>query len=427
MSLTDNRVVITGVGIVCSLGIGREEVWNAMLSGKTGISSIRGFDASGFECTSAAQAKDLNPRDLGIHPRDSRIMDTHSYMLMKCAHDAFSQAGLDKASLPKEDIGFFAGMGMVDYKAEDLLPSVLKSLNSSGSLNYDMFYTDGYREIYPLWPLSMLNNISFCQVAISLDMRGENTVFSPHADSGAQAIAEGMQTLLEGRAQAVLCGGVSEKISPFSLARGLLSGILNTSNNLTEPACRPFAAGRNGTVPGEGCGVLTLESYKSAVERGMQCLTSVTGYSFAFESDGKFSGPAARALGNAMQGALNSAGLKPSDIDLIIAHGDGTISGDKNEIHAIHEIFADCIDKVNVFSSKGALGHLLAGAPAVDVILGISMLESGIVPQTITSSPDSSILFNLVRKPLRMNLQKILINCQSCEGQAASIIIEAVR
>jgi 3-oxoacyl-[acyl-carrier-protein] synthase II len=427
MALTDNRVVITGAGIVCSLGKGREEVWNAMLSGKTGISPIKGFDTSGFECTSAAQVKDLNPRDLSIHPRDSRIMDTHSYMLMKCARDAFSQADLDKATIPKEDIGFFAGMGMVDYKSEDLLPSVLKSLNSSGSLNYDMFYTDGYREIYPLWPLSMLNNISFCQVAISLDMRGENTVFSPHADSGAQAIAEGMQTLLDGTAQAVLAGGVSEKISPFSLARGLLSAILNTSNDLTEPACRPFAADRNGTVLGEGCGMLTLESYKSAVERGMHCLASVTGYGFAFGSDGKFSGPAASALGNTMQGALNSAGLKPSDIDLIIAHGDGTISGDKNEILAIHKIFADCIDKVNVFSSKGALGHLLAGAPAVDIILGISMLESGIVPPTITSSPDSSILFNLVRKPLRMNLQKILINCQSCEGQAASIIIEAVR
>jgi len=427
MSLTDNRVVITGAGIICSLGIEREEVWNALLSGKTGIRSIRGFDSSGFECTSAAQVKDINPRDLGIHPRDSRIMDTHSYMLMKCARDAFYQADLDKASIPKEDIGFFAGMGMVDYKAEDLLPSVLKSLHSSGSLNYDMFFTDGYREIYPLWPLSMLNNISFCQVAISLDMRGENTVFSPHADSGAQAVAEGTQTLLEGTAQAVLAGGVSEKISPFSLARGLLSGILNTSNHLTEPACRPFAADRNGTVLGEGCGVLTLESCQSAVERGVQCLASVTGYSFAFGSDGKFSGPSAHALGNAIYGALNSAGLKPSDIDLIIAHGDGTMSGDKNEILAIHEIFADCIDKVNVFSSKGALGHLLAGAPAVDIILGISMLESGIVPPTITSSPDSSILFNLVRKPLRMNLQKILINCQSCEGQAASIIIEAVR
>lgn len=424
--MTENPVVITGTGIICSLGQARDEIFHSLLSGKTGIRHVEGFDASAFPCSYAAQVIDLNPASLGIHPRDSRIMDTHAFMLMKCSRDAFSHADLETSSFQPEDIGFFAGMGMVDYKTEDILPSVLKSLNSSGDIDYESFYTNGYREIYPLWPLSMLNNISFCQVAIKLDMRGENTVFSPHADSGAQAVAEGIRTVLDGKSLVVLAGGVSEKLSPFSLARGLLSGILNTSNNRDEMPCRPFAADRKGTILGEGCGVLTIESYQSSVKRRMQCLASVTGYSSAFGSDGKSSGPTAYAFGNAMKGALDSSGLNPSDIDLIIAHGDGTISGDKNEIDAIHEIFADCIDKVNVFSSKGALGHLLAGAPVVDIILGISMLESGIIPPTITSSPDDSILFNLVRQPLRTNLQRILINCQSCEGQAASIIIEAV-
>src|SRR5512147_2256043 len=115
--MAGNRVVITGVGIVCSLGSGVSEVWEALFSGKTGIKSIEGFDPGGFGCTFAAQVQPLNPVDLGIHPRDSRIMDTHSYLLMKGCRDAFLQSHLEDALIPREEIGFFAGMGMVDYEA----------------------------------------------------------------------------------------------------------------------------------------------------------------------------------------------------------------------------------------------------------------------------------------------------------------------
>lgn len=401
-------------------------MWDALLSGKTGIRPIEGFDSSGFGCKRAAQVSNLTARDLGIHPRDSRIMDTHSFMLMKSAHDAYLQAGLAHAPFMGEDIGFFAGMGMVDYRIDDLLPSVLKSLDSRGNFDYASFFTDGYRDMYPLWPLSMLNNISFCQVATSLDIRGENTVFSPHADSGAQAITEGIKTLLHEKAKVVLAGGVSEKVSPFSLARGLLCMLLTSSDDQADYSCRPFAADRKGTVLGEGCGVFTMEFYESAVSRGIPCAALITGYGSAFESGTEGSGPAARALGLAMNGALERAGRNPSDIDLIIAHGDGTGEGDKNEIEAIHNVFRECVGRVHVYSSKGALGHLLGGAPAVDIILGISMFETGIIPPTITTSPERGILFNLVRSPLTIKPKRILINCQSSEGQAASFIIEAI-
>jgi 3-oxoacyl-[acyl-carrier-protein] synthase II len=425
--MEDNRVVITGAGIVSALGHERKKVFQALIARQTGIQPITGFDASGFECSFAAQVTGLNPRDLGIHPRDSRIMDTHAYMLIKCARDAFLQAGLENASFLREDIGFFAGMGMVDYRIEDLLPSLLRSLDSKGSLDYDAFYTDGYRQIYPLWPLSMLNNISFCQAGINLDMRGENTVFSPHADSGVQAVTEGMHTILEGKTQVVLAGGVSEKVSPFSLARSLLSGTLNTSDKQANMSCRPFAADRKGSVPGEGCSVLALERYKSAADRGIPCLALIKGYGSAYESDDNLPGPSAWALSASMEMALENAELFPSDIDVIIAHGDGTIHGDENEIMAIHKVFTDCIEKVHVFSSKGALGNLLAASPVVDIVLAISMFETGIIPPTLTSSPDSRILFKLVSQPLKKDSQKILINCLSCEGHAASIIIESVK
>ena len=423
-----NRVVITGAGIVCSLGCGISEVWEALIAGKTGIKSIEGFDAGGFGCTFAAQVQPLNPVDLGIHPRDSRIMDTHSYLLMKGCRDAFLQSRLEDTSIPREEIGLFAGMGMVDYEVEDLLPAVLKSLNGTGDLDYSAFYSKGYTEIYPLWPLSMLNNISFCQVAMSLDIQGENTVFSPHGDSGVMAVAEGMKALWDQRARVVLCGGVSEKINPFSLGRAHLKGILNTTDPHNDQFCRPFDTRRKGTVLGEGCGVITLELESSARKRGMARLASMTGYGSACETEGRSAGSTARALAIAMREALDQGGHKPSDIDLVIAHGDGTVAGDRNEIEAIQDVFSDDIDRLYVFSSKGSLGNLLAGAPLVDTILGISMLRSGFVPRTLhTSSPDPAIRFPLVyRDSLRLEPRRILVNCQSYEGQAASLVLEAV-
>ena len=429
MKNEDESVVVTGVALVSSLGLTADETWEALLSGKHGTLPIKDFDANGFQCRVAAQVQNLDHSSLGVHPRDARIMDKHSYMLLKCARDAFTQSNLDKTSLAPEDIGFFAGMGMVDYKVEDLIPSIMKSMDSERNLDYNAFYSGGYQEIYPLWPLAMSNNISFCQIAISLNIKGENAVFSPHSDSGAQAIIEGMNTIRDKRTKAVLAGGVSEKISPSNLARAHLFKILNTSDRDGEKLCRPFAANRNGTILGEGCGMLTLESRSSANKRGVQSLASIAGYGFAFESEEEFAGPTAGAISHAMKEAIDMAEIKPSGIDIIIAHGDGTNVGDKNEIEAIHEIFSDYLNKVNVYSSKGALGHLLAGAAAADTVLGIYMLKNGAIPPTLNSVlSDKNIKFNLVNKsPLKVIPKRIMVNCQSYEGQCVSLIIEMVK
>ena len=426
--MAEDRVVITGTGIVCSLGKTPEEVWGALLSGRTGIRPIQGFDTGGFACSSAAQVSDLHVAELGVHPRDARIMESHSYLLLKSARDAFYKAGLDKTSIPREEIGFFAGMGMVDYEVEDLLPAVVKSMDGRGHLDVSAFYSQGYTEIYPLWPLKMLNNIGFCQVAIQLNIQGENTVFSPHGDSGAMAVAEGMKSVRDQKAQVVLCGGVSEKVNPSGLARAHLSGILNTVEPQKNFPCRPFAVDRKGTILGEGCGVVALELESSARKRGMSFETSVTGYGCSCEITNRHSGPTTRAFSLAMREGLERAKLNPSDVDLIIAHGDGTVSGDRNEIEAIDDVFSDCLNQVHVYSSKAALGHLLAGAPIVDIILGARMLSDGIVPAIPHASrPEPSVRFHVVQgTSMKKNLRRILVNCQSHEGQAASLVLESV-
>jgi 3-oxoacyl-[acyl-carrier-protein] synthase II len=424
----DDSVVITGAGLICSIGKSAAEAWDGLLSGKLGIRPVEGFEIRGFECQSAAQVEGLNPSDIGIHPKDARIMDKHSYMLLKCARDAFIESRLDHPSIEKEDIGFFAGMGMVDYRIEDLMQATVKAMNEQGELVDDAFYSETYREIYPLWPLSMLNNISFCQVAIYLDIRGENIVFSPHADSGAQALVEGMKTVVGHSSRVVLAGGVSEKVSPLSMARGHFFGILNTTEKDGGMLCRPFASERKGTILGEGCGILALELRSSADKRGIPYSTKITGYGFACDSCQDNEGATSKAIAFGMKRALERAELEPSDIDVVIANGDGTYHADKNEIDAINHIFSDCIGNVQVFSSKGSLGHLFAAAPAVDIILGMFMINEGIIPATLHTVPvDNTVQFNINNGgPLERNPQRIMINCQSYEGQCASLIIEDI-
>jgi len=418
----NDKIVITGFGLVSSLGLNTQETWEALLSGKHGIRPIGDAHVRGFPCEAAALVHGLDPEGLGIHPRDARIMDKHSLMLMKASKDAFKHAHLDSSSITPDEVGFFAGMGMVDYSIEDLLPAVMKSMYPQGNPDYGAFYSGGYQDIYPLWPLSMLNNISFCQAAINLGIKGENTVFSPHADSGAQAVIEGMNTIAEHKAMAVLAGGVSEKVSPLSLARATWFGILNGEDTL----CRPFGAGRTGTVLGEGSGMIILEHQSSAKKRHAPYYAAITGYGCAFDKNDAARCPTASAESRSMEQALAKAGIEPFDIDVIIAHGDGTHMGDKNEIEAIHYTFNTCLDKIHVYSSKGSLGHLLAGAPAVDVILTIHMLQHGIIPMIPGTYPvDPGLRFNLVNsKPVKASVKRVLINATSYEGQCVSLIIE---
>ena len=264
-----NPVVITGAGMVTSLGRSRSETWSALLAGRCGVGPIQGFDCAGFSCRVAAQALNFDWSDIARQSKHETILDLHSYMLLESARDAYRKAGLERGSFAAEQVGFFVGMGMVDHDLEQLMPAVTRCVDGAGRFDGAAFYTSGYQEIHPLFILSLSNNVSFCQVAIELGIRGENAVFAPHADAGAQAIAEGVRTVAEGKASVVLAGGVSEKITPQSLARAHLHGSLNLDEHSQFFACRPFGAARSGTVLGEGCGVLCLESRASADRRGV--------------------------------------------------------------------------------------------------------------------------------------------------------------
>jgi len=416
-SSRNDRVVITGTGLVCSLGTTIQEVWNAVISGRSGVRQIEGFNAQGFQCSVAAQVQGLDSESLGFEPRDSRIMDVHSLMLMKSVRDALSHAAIDNSAVPREKLALFAGMGMVDYRIDDLLPAVVKSGSAGKLFDYRSFYGEGYKEIHPLWPLSMLNNISFCQVAIALDIQGENTVFSPDADSGSCAVAEAMWSLQEGSAVAALAAGVSETISPFSLARAQLSGMLPSGAAPGDGNVRPFYNEQNGTVLGEGCGVLVMELHSAAEKRGVPPLAVLSGCGRSFGKEDGAGAPTVRAISAAMEKAISSAEIGPCDIDLIIAHADGMAAGDMNEIKALQQVFGDCGRDLPVLCSKAVLGQTRAAAPVIDLVLAVSMLREGTIPVILRADRSNSGVMD-------MPVRRILVNARSCEGQAVSLVLE---
>ena len=256
-----DRVAITGLGAVCSLGNSVPEIVEGFLSGKSGAAEITGFDGGGFGCL-AAQVKNLPPFKTDVPPQLSLVMGKHLALLMAAAGEALRRAGIAPGMFAPGDMGFFAGMGMVDYHVEDLLPAVLKSLNRDGDLDYDKFFLDAYREIYPLWPLGMLNNVAFCQASIHFGLGGENSVFCPHGDGGVMAVYEAACVLKEGRAKMALAGGVSEEVSPLALARAKLKRLIGQRAEIAAPA----------GFLGESGAMLVLEPHSKAVERGAPIL-----------------------------------------------------------------------------------------------------------------------------------------------------------
>ncbi len=318
-------------------------------------------------------------------------------------------------------------MGMVDYGIADLLPAILKSRDLHGNLNYGQFYAQGYREIYPLWPLAMLNNVAFCQVAIALTIRGANAVFSPHADAAVQALAEGVASLQQGSTKLVLAGGVGETLSPLSLNRARLAGILVPTVD-TIKGCQPFAAHRQGTVLGEGSAMVALQRETDARARGARTLARLTGFGFSCDTRQISTNSAANGLARAMRQALHGAQIEPAAVDLLMAHGDGTVDGDSYEMDAIDQVFTERSTTLPVYSSKGAIGHLLAAGPALDLVLATQMIQNQVVPPCPFSFPlDSRARFVVAAdKMLPVRLGTVLINACSPEGTCAAMVVQSI-
>lgn len=329
--------------------------------------------------------------------RDSRIMGKHTLMLMKSADSSYRQSRLNEYK--PEDIGLFMSLGMFDYEIDDLLPAVIKSIKN-GQLDYPEFFKKGFREIYPLWPLTMLNNIAMCQCAIRLGIKGDNAVFSPHSDSSLNAIYEGWMSIAEKHSEASIVGGVSEIISPMSLVRYILCNT-NASRINDTNRIPPYKVS-------EGAVALTLETIDNAVKRGLPCLCVLKGFGAGFGVDEKKGGATVDAIETSMRLALLMADIRPQDIDILFSHHNVEIEEGVNEYKALNNTFSQLPVIIN---TKSRFGDMLSSAGVYDVALGIKILSEPAHTQTIAN------------KKINHPPAFIMINAMSVEGNVTTLII----
>lgn len=419
-------IAITGLGVSTALGDSLSSLWESLLAGRSGIGPITGFDAAGFTCNQAAQVAVPSTESLGLSPRDARVLTLAPLILLQTGQAAGRQARMGETGLPAERIAFFAAMGLIDPHYTDLRSAVLKSLpgrtsselwslESTPSIDYHRFLGGAYQEIYPLWPLAMLNNVGFCLTAIQLGINGENAVFSTNADAGVMALAEAVESIRSGRADLALAGGAGEKVLPMSLARMQLLSELSP-----EGICRPLSPRRTGTVPGEGGGMVVLENTRQARDRGIVPLAKVSGWGFAGGPDPVI------AQVQAMEKAMEKAGCRPEDIAVLLPHGDGTGIGDEAELAALALVFKTRRDPLPVFAVKAAIGHLLAGAALVDAVVASLILKNRTLPPLIDPPQENQRISWRVAGPGGSPLvgRRVLINARGWTGACASFILE---
>jgi len=368
-----NRIVITGMGAVSPLGLDVPSLWEALLSGKSGIDYITLFDPELFETKIAAEVKGFDAMDY-MERKQARHMDRYTQFAVVASRQAVEQAKLEFDD--PEDIGVLIGSGIggLSTLSEQLAVLAERGPSRVSPFLISMMITDG----------------ASGQISIMMGARGVNFCATSACSSGADAIGEACEIIKRGDAQAMLAGGAEACITPIAVAGFNAAGALSTRNDEPQKASRPFDAQRDGFVMGEGAAVLVLESLPHALKRGADILAEVLGYGATSDAY-HITQPAAGGEGGAkaMQLALRKAGIEPKEIDYINAHGTSTPLNDKAETMAIKAVFGDDAYRIPVSSTKSMVGHMIGAAGAIEAMVCVLAIQHGVIPPTTNlTNPD---------------------------------------
>ncbi len=377
---TRMKVVVTGIGVVTSIGSTRQAFWEALVGGVSGVGTITAFDATAYATRIAAEVRSFDP--LRHIPRKlAGRMARNSQMAVCAATDAVKDAGLDPASENPLRIGCTIGSAAGDYNQLEE--------------QHQNFLSRGADAISPFCVPKVIPNMPTCNVAMALDLHGPNFAAVSACATGAHSIGMALAVLRAGQADVMLAGGAESTITPFVLNGYAAMGALSRRNDDPARASRPFDKTRDGFVMGEGAAVLVLETLEHARARGAEPIAELAG--FGMTSDA-FSvaqpEPNGRWSAAAMQMALSDAGLDASGVQYVNAHGTSTAANDKTESRAIRTVFTH---PIAVSSNKSMLGHTLGAAGAIEAAATALTVRYDVIPPTINfETPDEECALDVV-------------------------------
>lgn len=370
-----NRVAITEAGLVTPIGIGKEEFWQSLIQGKSGITKISYFDTSEYPAKIAAEVKNFDFMNF-ISPKEAKRMDKSTQFSIVSAMLALEDS---KLKITEKD----------DYSTGVIIGSGIGGIGTFEK-QHKMLLEKGPGRVGPFFIPMMISNISAGEIAIKIGAKGPNGVIATACASSTHAIGIAFKLLQQGDAQTILSGGTEAAVSPMALAGFCKMRALSIQNDDPSHASRPFDKERDGFVMGEGAGILVLETLQHAKERNANIYAEILGFGMTADAY-HITAPApdGESAAKAMEIALRNARIKPSQIDYINAHGTSTPLNDKLETLAIKKVFGRHAYNLKISSNKSMTGHLLGASGGVEAIATAFTIKNNIIPPTINyNSPD---------------------------------------
>ena len=367
------RVVVTGLGLICGVGNSTEEVWKALLAGKSGVARITGFDVSNYACQIAAEVKNFDPLKY-IEKKEVKKMARFIHFAIAASDEAMRMSGLKITPENDERVGVHIGSGIGGF---DIIEREHSALIEGGP-----------RRISPFFIPSAIINLAAGQVSMRYGAKGPNEATATACTTSAHSVGDSFRIIQHDDADVMIAGGAEAAITPMGVGGFAAMRALSTRNDEPEKASRPWDQGRDGFVIGEGAGILILEELEHAKKRGAPIIAEVAGYGMSGDAY-HMTQPAPEHEGGfrVMRNAVRDAGVSPNVVGYVNAHGTSTPIGDTLEAHAIRNFFGD--HKIAVSSTKSMTGHLLGGAGGLEAGITILALRDQVLPPTINlENPD---------------------------------------
>ena len=397
-SYSDRRVVVTGMGLVTPLGHDLNTFWQNLITSQCGIDKISAFDASGFDTQIAGEVRNFDPAPAFPSPKEIRRTDRYSQFAIYAAWSALKDSGLDLTKENCDEIGAMVGSGIGGL--------------ATTTDQHNVLLQRGPGRMSPFTIPMLIGNMASGLISMYFNLRGPNFATCSACATANHAIGEAWRTIKAGDAQVMFAGGSEAAVIPIGIGGFCAMRAMSTRNDDPKTASRPFDKDRDGFVMGEGAGVIVLEELDHAKKRGAHIYCEIAGYGNTADAHHLTSpSPGGEGAARCMKMALRTGGLNLTDITYVNAHGTSTPQGDICETQAIKSVFGDHAKKLVVSSTKGATGHMLGAAGAVEMAACALAIKHGIVPPTINyTTPDPECDLDYVPNTARQMPVNAIVN-----------------